>query len=93
MKLSGGSTWESHLGSRIPQRLVCTYESVDYRSYTASGSGRSNTASGADPNSGSRHLDTFPARGGVSTPCGMALPEHLVEPSWFPDSSETSLHR
>ena len=26
------STWGSHLGSWIPQRLVCTGESVDYRS-------------------------------------------------------------
>ena len=41
------STWESHFGSRIPQRVVCAGESVDYRSYTASR---------ADPISGSRHL-------------------------------------
>ena len=40
------STWGSHLGSRILQRLVCTGKSVYYRSYTASGTGRSNTASG-----------------------------------------------
>jgi hypothetical protein len=33
------SRWGSHLGSRIPQRLVCTGESVVYRSYTASGTG------------------------------------------------------
>ena len=26
------STWSSHLGSRIPLRLVCAGESVDYRS-------------------------------------------------------------
>jgi hypothetical protein len=26
------STWGSHLGSWIPPRLVCTGESVDYRS-------------------------------------------------------------
>jgi hypothetical protein len=31
------SRWGSHLGSQIPQILVCTGESVDYRSYTASG--------------------------------------------------------
>jgi hypothetical protein len=57
--------WGSHLMSWIPQRLVCTGESVDYRSYTASGTGKSNTASGTDPFSGSRHPGTFPARGEV----------------------------
>jgi hypothetical protein len=40
------STWGSHCGTQIPQRLVCTGKSVYYRSYTASGTGRSNTASG-----------------------------------------------
>jgi hypothetical protein len=43
------STWGSHLGSRIPQRLDCTGESADYRKDIASGIGRSNTASGTDP--------------------------------------------
>jgi hypothetical protein len=65
--------------------LVCTGESADYRSYTASGTGRSNTASEADPISGSRHPGTFPAREKVSTPPGRALPEHLEEPSWVSD--------
>ena len=36
------------------------------RSYTASGTGRRDTASGIDPVSGSRHLGTFPTRGEVS---------------------------
>jgi hypothetical protein len=34
------STWGSYLGSRIPLRLVCTGESADYRSYTASVTGQ-----------------------------------------------------
>jgi hypothetical protein len=63
-------TWGSNLGSRIPPRLVCAGESVDYRSYTASGTGRSNTTAGADPVSGSRHLDPFAARGEVSADLG-----------------------
>jgi hypothetical protein len=46
------STQGSHLGSWIPQRQVCTAESLDYRSYTASGASRSNTASGTGPISG-----------------------------------------
>ena len=29
---TGQNTWGSHLGSRIPLRLVCTGESMDYRS-------------------------------------------------------------
>jgi hypothetical protein len=36
---------------------------------------------------------TFPTRGEVSAPHGRALLEHLVEPSLFPDPSETSLRR
>ena len=72
---------ESHLGSRIPQRLVCTCESADYRSntasgtdrsYTASGTDRSYTASGTDPVSGSRHPGTFSNRGEVSAREGSA---------------------
>ena len=53
--LPGGlcqSTWGSHLGSLIPQTLVCTGENVDYWSYTASGTGRSYTTSGTAPISG-----------------------------------------
>jgi hypothetical protein len=46
------STWGRHLWSWISQRLVCACESADNRSNTASGIGRSNTASGADPVSG-----------------------------------------
>jgi hypothetical protein len=38
-KHNQGNTWGSHLGSWIPQRLVCAGESADYRSYTASGIG------------------------------------------------------
>ena len=63
------------------------------RSYTASGTGRSNTDSGADPISGSRHPGTFPAIGQVSTPPGRAFPEQLGEPSLVQDLSETSLCR
>jgi hypothetical protein len=40
---------------------------MDYRSYTASGTGRSDTASGTDPISGSRHTGTFPDRAEMST--------------------------
>jgi hypothetical protein len=66
---------------------------MDYRSYTASDTDRSDTASGADPVSGSRYPGTFPARGEVSTPPGRALLEHLGEPSLVLDFSETSLCR
>jgi hypothetical protein len=89
----GQSTWGSHFGSWISQRLVCAGESVDYRSYTASGTGRSDTASGAEPVSSSRHPGTFPATGEVYTPPGRDLPEHLGEPSLVQDLSETSLCR
>jgi hypothetical protein len=41
-------------------------ERVDCISDTASGTGRSNTATGTDPVSGSRHPGTFPAKGEVS---------------------------
>jgi hypothetical protein len=51
------------------------------------------TASETDPISGSRHPGTFPARGELSALPGRALLEHLGEPSWFPDPSETSLCR
>jgi hypothetical protein len=57
------SSWGSHLGFWIPQRLVCAGDSADYRS---------DTASGTDPISGSRHPDTFYARGQVSTREGSA---------------------
>ena len=53
--------------SRIPQRLVCSGESEDYRSDKVSGTGRSNRVSGTDPVLGSRHLGYIPARGEVST--------------------------
>jgi hypothetical protein len=84
-------TWKSQLGCRTLQRLVCAGESVDYRSYTASGTGRSYTASRADPVSGSRHLGTFPARRELTPPPpGRALTEHLGEPSLVLDLSETN---
>jgi hypothetical protein len=89
----GRSTWGNHLGSQIPQRLVSGGETVDYISYTASGTGRSDTASGADPFSGSRHLGNFSARGEVSAWPVRALLEHQGEPSWLPEASETSLCR
>ena len=41
-------------------------ERADCRSHTASGTGRSNTASETDLISGSRHPGTFPTRGEVS---------------------------
>jgi hypothetical protein len=44
------------LGPQIPQRLVCTGKNADYRSNTASGTGRSNTASGTDLFQTSGHL-------------------------------------
>jgi hypothetical protein len=93
-----GRTLSEHLGEPswfpIPQRLVCTGESVDYRRDTESGTGRSNTAFGADPISGSRHPGMpFPARGEVSTLPQRALLDHLGEPSLVLDLSETSLCR
>ena len=84
---------EEKVGSWIPQTLVCADESVDYRSYTASGTGRRDTNFEADPVSGSRHLGTFPARGEVSTPPERSLPEHLGESSLVLDLSETRLCR
>jgi hypothetical protein len=36
---------------------------------------------------------TFPSRGEVSTLPTRALPEHLGEPSWFPDPFKSSLRR
>ena len=47
----------------------------------------------ADPVSGSRHPDTFSARGEVFPLPRRALPEHPREPSWFPDPAQTSLCR
>jgi hypothetical protein len=61
------SRWGSHLGSRVPQRLVCAGESADCRSYTAAETGRSNTASGIDPFWGSKHPGTLSAKGEVSS--------------------------
>ena len=87
------STWGSHPGSQIPRRLVFAGKSADYRSYTDSRTGRSSTASGTDTIWGSRYPGTFLARGEVSSLPGRVLPEHLGEPSWFPDPSKTSLHR
>jgi hypothetical protein len=60
---------------------------------TASGTGGSHTASGADPVSGSRHPGTFPDRGEVSIPPGRALQEQLGEPSLIRNLSETRLCR
>jgi hypothetical protein len=54
---------------------------VDYRNDKASGAGRRDTASGADPISGSRHMGTFLAKGEVSDPPRRALPSwgnHLL---------------
>jgi hypothetical protein len=78
-------------GTQIPQRLVYTCESADYRSNTDSGKGRNNIASGTDPISGTRHPGTFPTRGEVSP--RRALSEQVRESSWVPDPSETSLLR
>ena len=69
---SAKASWGSHLGSQVPQRLVCTGESTDYRIDTASGIGRIDTASGTDPVSGSRYQGTFPTRGEESTREGSA---------------------
>jgi hypothetical protein len=51
---------------------------------TASGTGRTHRASGADHVSGSKHPGTFPARGEVSGPPRRASPQHLGEPSCVP---------
>jgi hypothetical protein len=76
----------------IPLRLVCAGE-CGLQKLTVSGTGRNHRASEADPVSGSRHPGTFPASGEVFVWPGRALPEHLGEPSWFPDPAQTSLHR
>ena len=47
-------------------------EQEDFRSNTASGTGRRDTGSGTDPISGSRHPGTFPTRGEVSAQEGSA---------------------
>jgi hypothetical protein len=59
----------------------------------ASGTGRSHRASEAASFSSSRHPTTLPARGQVSTQPGRLLPRDQWEPSWFEDSSKTSLQR
>jgi hypothetical protein len=69
-----------------PQWLVCAGGSVDYRSYTASGTGRSNTASGTDPFSGSRHPGTFPSRGEV-----YALPRRALLQSTLGNHLESQI--
>jgi hypothetical protein len=56
----------------LPKRLVWAGDSPDYRSYTASGIGRSNTAYRTDTFSGSKNLCTFTARGEVSAQEGSA---------------------
>jgi hypothetical protein len=75
----GEPTWFPDPSKTSLRRLECGLQKL-----TASGTGRSHTASKADPISGSRHPGTFPARGEVSALPGRALPEHLEEPSWFP---------
>jgi hypothetical protein len=59
----------------------------------ASGTGGSHRASGAAPFSGSRSPATFLARGHVSARPGRFLPQDRKKPSWFRDSTESSLHR
>jgi hypothetical protein len=66
----------------LHQRLVCTGQSADNRSYTATGT---------DSVWDSRYLATFPTRGEVLL--RRALSEQVREPSWVLDSSETGLHR
>jgi hypothetical protein len=56
------SIGKSHLGSRSPQKVVCTSEYA-LQKLIASGTGRSHRASEAAPFSGSRHPTTFPVRG------------------------------
>jgi hypothetical protein len=83
-----GAPGEAILVSRCLSKWECGLQEL-----TASGTGRSHTASGADPVSGSRHLGTFLARGEVSAPPRRALLEHLGEPSLVRDLSETRLYR
>jgi hypothetical protein len=70
----------------MPQRLVCTGKSVDYRSYQILGQAEA-TALLEQALSGSRHPGTFPA------PPRRALSEHLREPSLIQDLSEIRLYR
>ena len=81
-----------HLGSQNPLKLVGTSE-CGLHKLTASGTGGSHRASEATPFLHSRHPGNFPIRGEVSAQTRREFPEELQETSWFPDSTETSLHR
>jgi hypothetical protein len=63
---------------------LCRWE-CGLQKLTASGIGRRYTASGENSILGSRYPGNFPAREEVYAPPRRALPEHLGEPSWFPD--------
>jgi hypothetical protein len=73
----GGPGWGSHLVFQAPLRPVCSGESADCRSDTASGTG---------PVLGCRYPDTFCSRGEVAAREGSGLQSrwgsHLV--SWVP---------
>jgi hypothetical protein len=62
------SIWGSHLG--FPESAMTGLHRWEcgLQRLRASGTGRTHRASGADLVSGSRHLDTFSARGEVSAP-------------------------
>jgi hypothetical protein len=72
----GKPSWSLDPSETSLRRWECGLQKL-----TASGTGRSHTASEAGVISGSRHLATFPARRKVSAPPRRALSEHLGEPS------------
>jgi hypothetical protein len=74
-------------------RPVCTGESVDCRSDTASGTGRSSIASGTGPVFGLQTSGHLPGQRRGGRPGELWPPEQVREPSCFPGSSETSLCR
>jgi hypothetical protein len=79
------STWGRHLGSKIPPRLVCTGESVNYRSYTNSW-----TSSVSGPSSSARKQVRMPdicppSLQEESLPAESALTTETQERSSLPD--------
>jgi hypothetical protein len=81
--------YRAHWFPDSAEASLCRWE-CGLQKLTVSGSHR---ASEADWDSGSRHLGTFPDRGEVSSLPRRALPQHLGEPSWLLDPTETSLHK
>jgi hypothetical protein len=93
--LQGGfyrSTWGSHFGSQISQRLVCEGESVDYKSWQLLGWAEVKLLLGQTPLWATDiWAPSLPEK--RCLPCPGGLPEHPREPSLVWDLSETRLCR